>query len=520
MVAAAGAGPGLGAGGAGAARRCRRRYAAAAGGADRPGPGRSAADRRLSEQYRHDDRALSPVFRKWRYRHGWLWMERPGRMRFQYDPPSPILLLADRFYVYYVDTQLAEVSQVGLKSTPAWFLLRAPISFSDLVVTRFERGDNLLRVTVVDPAAPDNGSLTMVVHQSAARLCASGRSSINNATSRRCRCRSSNSVWRSTLTCLYIRTRTLRAAPTIIEQQPDASPSIADRRHSRLHAHDQRAGYSHGRRQVSDRDHRGDRLPADRDPGGRVEDRHHRGARHARRAAADRQSRPMSIPSEYGREPLDAEILHDPERDATTLPLIREAVRRDLPVLAICRGIQELNVALGGTLHQRLQRHAEPDQPSSAQGIAGRPLWAGAQRRADARRAARRACRQRTRSWSIRCTPRGSTVPLRGFASRRWRPTGRSKGSVCRRRVLSLACNGIRSTRCWKIRSPRRCLQPLAGLAAQPLRDRRRRRARPRRVSIRSAPAHDIFFFPGMRKSGDCFARFAPHFKFPEAGRA
>jgi outer membrane lipoprotein-sorting protein len=92
---------------------------------------------------------------------GWLWMERPGRMRFQYDPPNPILLLADRFYVYYVDTQLAEVSQVGLKSTPAWFLLRAPISFNDLVVTRFERGDNLLRITVVDPAAPDNGSLTM-----------------------------------------------------------------------------------------------------------------------------------------------------------------------------------------------------------------------------------------------------------------------------------------------------------------------------------------------------------------------
>jgi outer membrane lipoprotein-sorting protein len=92
---------------------------------------------------------------------GWLWMERPGRMRFQYDPPTPILLLADRFYVYYVDTQLAEMSKVGLKFTPAWFLLRVPISFNDLVVTRFEPGDNSLRVTVVDPKAPDNGSLAM-----------------------------------------------------------------------------------------------------------------------------------------------------------------------------------------------------------------------------------------------------------------------------------------------------------------------------------------------------------------------
>jgi putative glutamine amidotransferase len=45
----------------------------------------------------------------------------------------------------------------------------------------------------------------------------------------------------------------------------------------------------------------------------------------------------------------------DPARDATTLPLIRAAIAAGVPVLAICRGFQELNVALGGSLDQRIQ---------------------------------------------------------------------------------------------------------------------------------------------------------------------
>ena len=49
---------------------------------------------------------------------------------------------------------------------------------------------------------------------------------------------------------------------------------------------------------------------------------------------------------------------HDLKRDSTTLPLIRAAIARGIPVLAICRGIQELNVALGGTLIQRV--HERP----------------------------------------------------------------------------------------------------------------------------------------------------------------
>jgi putative glutamine amidotransferase len=57
-------------------------------------------------------------------------------------------------------------------------------------------------------------------------------------------------------------------------------------------------------------------------------------------------------PEHYGEVVAAPDIANDPARDATTLPTIRAAVERGIPVFAVCRGIQELNVALGGTLHQ------------------------------------------------------------------------------------------------------------------------------------------------------------------------
>lgn len=59
-------------------------------------------------------------------------------------------------------------------------------------------------------------------------------------------------------------------------------------------------------------------------------------------------------PQRYGGPPSAAGTLYDAQRDATALPLIEAAFDAGLPLLAVCRGIQELNVALGGTLHQRL----------------------------------------------------------------------------------------------------------------------------------------------------------------------
>jgi putative glutamine amidotransferase len=60
-------------------------------------------------------------------------------------------------------------------------------------------------------------------------------------------------------------------------------------------------------------------------------------------------------PSLYGGEASEANGPYDPARDATILPLIRKAVARGVPLLAICRGIQEMNVALGGTLMSEIQ---------------------------------------------------------------------------------------------------------------------------------------------------------------------
>ena len=54
----------------------------------------------------------------------------------------------------------------------------------------------------------------------------------------------------------------------------------------------------------------------------------------------------------YGEAVLDPSLPQDAARDATTLPLIRAVIKRGIPLLAICRGFQEMNVALGGSLHQ------------------------------------------------------------------------------------------------------------------------------------------------------------------------
>ncbi|MDJ0938284.1 MAG: gamma-glutamyl-gamma-aminobutyrate hydrolase family protein [Woeseiaceae bacterium] len=79
-------------------------------------------------------------------------------------------------------------------------------------------------------------------------------------------------------------------------------------------------------------------------------------------------------PHHYAGDPSREGTLHDTHRDALTLPLLKRAVERAIPVLAVCRGFQELNVALGGSLHQHVEEvpgyhdHREnPDDPLDVQ---------------------------------------------------------------------------------------------------------------------------------------------------------
>jgi putative glutamine amidotransferase len=86
-------------------------------------------------------------------------------------------------------------------------------------------------------------------------------------------------------------------------------------------------------------------------------------------------------PSHFDEDVLDPSLPLDPARDAWTLPLIPRVLARGMPLLAICRGTQETNVALGGTLHQAVHEvgdladHRAPDgEPAAVQYGAAHPV--------------------------------------------------------------------------------------------------------------------------------------------------
>jgi outer membrane lipoprotein-sorting protein len=94
---------------------------------------------------------------------GTAWLDRPGRMRFQYAPPSPLLLVAGHGLVVFHDAALDQTSNIPLGMTPLGILLADHILLTGRVtVTALNRLPGEIELTLVRTARPTQGSLTLV----------------------------------------------------------------------------------------------------------------------------------------------------------------------------------------------------------------------------------------------------------------------------------------------------------------------------------------------------------------------
>ena len=97
------------------------------------------------------------------YAEGQVLVKRPGKMRFEYDPPHPALIIADGLTLLFYDRELKQATFVPLWETPLWFLIREEIELSDdLRVVEVERGFGTLRVTLQDRERAEAGIVTLV----------------------------------------------------------------------------------------------------------------------------------------------------------------------------------------------------------------------------------------------------------------------------------------------------------------------------------------------------------------------
>jgi len=94
---------------------------------------------------------------------GTLYLSRPGKLRVDYDPPNPNLLIANGQHLIHFDRALKAPAYLGLESTPAGLLVRDPVKLSgDVTVAGVERGPGALRVSVLQTKDPRAGRMTLV----------------------------------------------------------------------------------------------------------------------------------------------------------------------------------------------------------------------------------------------------------------------------------------------------------------------------------------------------------------------
>jgi outer membrane lipoprotein-sorting protein len=95
---------------------------------------------------------------------GDIYVSRPGRMRLVYDPPTPMLMVADGAFLIYVDTEMKDASHISLDDTPAGILLKDNLSFTDPAVKLLgvKLGPGTVEITAVMTKDPTAGKLTLV----------------------------------------------------------------------------------------------------------------------------------------------------------------------------------------------------------------------------------------------------------------------------------------------------------------------------------------------------------------------
>lgn len=93
---------------------------------------------------------------------GSFYLERPGKLRMEYAPPVPVLMVTSGGDIVYYDRELDQISRISLDSTLVGFLAREKVRFDNsVIITGFERGDNSVRISLVQSDKPKDGTLTL-----------------------------------------------------------------------------------------------------------------------------------------------------------------------------------------------------------------------------------------------------------------------------------------------------------------------------------------------------------------------
>lgn len=93
---------------------------------------------------------------------GTFYLNRPGKLRFEYDPPIEDFVVADGFFIYFYDAELGEQTNAPIGQTLADFILRPDIRLQDdIQIKDIRRGGGYLQTTIVQTADPESGTLML-----------------------------------------------------------------------------------------------------------------------------------------------------------------------------------------------------------------------------------------------------------------------------------------------------------------------------------------------------------------------